>query len=161
MVFQVITSQDGTLLNILQASSMLPHFAYMWTKLFPTKTSHSQALWMIWWWPHLRFSSVTTLAHAFNTPTKTIASSRMPSYCMFPNNSSVFCPYPHFTCLKTMPFQVTTFQDGMLLNIVQTSSRLSHFAYMSSKLFLRKTLDFKPFWTTYSWTNLHAIFQFS
>ncbi len=39
------------LLNILQASSMLPNFfAYMSTKLFPTMTSDLQPLWMICWW---------------------------------------------------------------------------------------------------------------
>jgi hypothetical protein len=36
----VTTSRDGILLNTLQASSMLPHFAYMSTKLFTTRTSH-------------------------------------------------------------------------------------------------------------------------
>jgi hypothetical protein len=33
MAFQVTTSQDGILSNTLQDSSMLPHFAYMSTKL--------------------------------------------------------------------------------------------------------------------------------
>jgi len=49
-----------------------------------------------------------------------------------------------------MAFQVTTFQDGMLLNIVQASSRLPHLAYISTKLFPRKRWNSKP-----------AIFQFS
>jgi hypothetical protein len=35
------------LLNTLQASSMLPYFTYMSTKLVPTKTSESHPLWMI------------------------------------------------------------------------------------------------------------------
>jgi hypothetical protein len=39
MAFQVTTFQDGILLNILQASSMLSRFAHMLTKLFATKTS--------------------------------------------------------------------------------------------------------------------------
>jgi hypothetical protein len=42
-----VTFQDGNLLNTFQASSMLPHFAYMSTKLLPTKTSDLQLLWMI------------------------------------------------------------------------------------------------------------------
>ncbi len=36
MVVQVTTYWDGILLNTLQASSMLPHFAYISIKLFPT-----------------------------------------------------------------------------------------------------------------------------
>ncbi len=36
MVVQVTTFWDGILLNTLQASSILPHFAYMSTKLLPT-----------------------------------------------------------------------------------------------------------------------------
>ncbi len=44
MVLQVTTFWDGIVLNTLQASSMLPHFAYMSTELFPTMTSDSQQL---------------------------------------------------------------------------------------------------------------------
>jgi hypothetical protein len=46
MVLQVTTTWDGILLNTPQASSRLPHFAYMSTKLFPTKISDLQPLWM-------------------------------------------------------------------------------------------------------------------
>jgi hypothetical protein len=70
MAFQVTTSQDGILSNTLQASSILPHFAYMSSKLVPTKTSDSHPLWMIYSWAHLSSSMVTTLAHAFSTATK-------------------------------------------------------------------------------------------
>jgi Mg2+/citrate symporter len=41
---QEIRFQDGIFLNALQASSMLPHFAYMLIKLLPTKASNSQPL---------------------------------------------------------------------------------------------------------------------
>ncbi len=37
MAIQETTSHDGILLNTLQTSSRLPHFAYMWTKLFPVQ----------------------------------------------------------------------------------------------------------------------------
>jgi hypothetical protein len=44
MVDEVTTFQDGILLKTLAAPLMLPHFAYMSTKLLPTKTSDSQPL---------------------------------------------------------------------------------------------------------------------
>ncbi len=47
IIFQETASCDGILLNTLQASSMLPYFTYMSTKLVPTKTSESHPLWMI------------------------------------------------------------------------------------------------------------------
>jgi len=59
MAFQVTTSWDAILLITLQASSMLPHFAYMSTKLFSTMTSDSQPLWMICSWAHLASSRAT------------------------------------------------------------------------------------------------------
>jgi hypothetical protein len=39
--FQDTTSRDGILLNTLQALSILPHLAYMSTKLFPENTLDS------------------------------------------------------------------------------------------------------------------------
>ncbi len=74
MVIQVMIFQDGILLNTLQASSMLPHFAYMLTKLLHKKTSISKPLWTICWWTHLPSSSAISLVHAINTPTKAIKS---------------------------------------------------------------------------------------
>ncbi len=64
MAFQVTTPRDGILLNTLQASSMLPHFAYMSTKLLPTKTSDSKPLWMSCLWTNLPSSSAPNSAHA-------------------------------------------------------------------------------------------------
>jgi hypothetical protein len=43
---EVTTSRDGILLNTLWASSMLPHLAYMSTRLHPTKTWPSHPLWI-------------------------------------------------------------------------------------------------------------------
>ncbi len=54
-----------TSLNTLWASSMLPHLAYMSTKLLPTKTSALQPLWMICSWVCLLSSIACKLAHAF------------------------------------------------------------------------------------------------
>ncbi len=70
MLFQMTTSQDSILLNTFQASSMLPNFAYMSTKLLPTKKSESHPLFMVCSWAYLASSSATMLAHAFKTPTK-------------------------------------------------------------------------------------------
>ncbi len=100
MVVQVTTFQDGIFLNILQASSMLPHFAYMSTMLLHIKTIESHAGSMVYLWTHLLSSSATMLAHAFNTPTKVIESSHTPPCCICHNNSNVFYFHPHFTCPK-------------------------------------------------------------
>ncbi len=116
-----------------------PHFAYLSTKLLPTKTSDSNPLWMICWWTHLPSSSVTMLAHAFNNPTKVTESGHTPSCCICRNSSSAFCPCPYFACSNTLAFQVTTFWDTL-----QASSMFPHFAYMPTKLLHWKT----------SWTSL-------
>jgi hypothetical protein len=62
--------QSGVGLITLWASSMLLHFAYMSTRLHPTKTSKTHPHWMICSWAHWPSSSQTTLAHAFSTPQK-------------------------------------------------------------------------------------------
>ncbi|CAM6020004.1 unnamed protein product [Sphagnum balticum] len=41
MAFQETTSRVGSLLKTVHASSMLPHLAYISTRLLPTKTSDS------------------------------------------------------------------------------------------------------------------------
>jgi hypothetical protein len=78
------------------------------------------------------------LAHAFNTPTKVTRFGSKPSCCTCQNSSSAFRPWPYFTCANTMTFQVTTSQDGILLNTLQASSMLPHFAYMSTKLWKQR-----------------------
>ncbi len=70
MVFQVTISCDGILLDTLPASSVHPHFAYMSTKLVPTKRSESHPLQMICSWAHLPSSNAPMLAHAFSTHVK-------------------------------------------------------------------------------------------
>jgi hypothetical protein len=48
MTFQVTRSQDGILLNTLQASSMLPHFSYMSTKLWKQRhQTHNYFEWAV------------------------------------------------------------------------------------------------------------------
>ncbi len=119
-VLQVITSRDGILLNNLQASSMRPHFAYISTKLFPTKSSgFAIYFWMICSWAHLHTSRATMLAHAFSIPTKVTRFGRAPSCCICQNSSSVFCHCPHFTCPYIMVVQVTTSWDDIFLNALQ------------------------------------------
>ncbi len=134
MAVQVTKSWDGILLKTLQASSMLPHFAYMSSKLLPTKTSESHPCSTICWWTHLPSSRATILAHAFSTPKKARESGCTLSFCICWNSSSTFCPCLDFTCANIMAFQVTTSQDGILSNTLQDSSMLPHFAYMSTKL---------------------------
>jgi hypothetical protein len=46
--------------------------------------------------------------------------------CICWNSSSSFCP--QFTCPNIMAVQVVTFWDGILLNTLQASSMLPHFA---------------------------------
>ncbi len=99
MVFQVTTLCDGILLNTLWASLMLPHFAYMSTKQVSTKTSESHQLWMICWHMH---SASPQNGTSF--------------CCICQNTLSTFCQCPYLTCTHTMPFQVITSWDGILLS---------------------------------------------
>ncbi len=57
------TLHYGIWLNTLQASSMLPHFAYMWTELLPTMTSESQPISMICSSAHLEQVNLRWLWH--------------------------------------------------------------------------------------------------
>jgi len=116
-------------------SFVFPSFAYMSTKLLPPKTSNSQPFSMILSWTILPSSRAITMAHAFNTPTKVTKFDYTPSSCISWNNLSAFCPWLHCICPNIMVVQVTTSQDGILLNISQTSSMLPHFAYISTKWF--------------------------
>jgi hypothetical protein len=124
MAFQVTIFWDGILLHTLQASSRLPHFAYMSMKLLPTKTSESYPLWMICSWAHLPSSS-TTIQH----PHRKTEFGRTPSCCNCQNSSSAFCPCPHSTCPNIMAAQVT---KVCLLNTLHASSTLPHFEKASS-----------------------------
>ncbi len=96
---------------------------------------------MIWWWTDLPSSSAIKLAHAFGTPTNVTEFGCTPCCCIHQYSSSAFCPCPYFTCPNIMVLQVTTSRDGILLNTLQASSRLPHFAYMSTKL-----LPYKDIW---------------
>jgi hypothetical protein len=89
---------------------------------------------MILSWTILPSSRAITVAHAFNTPTKVTKFDYTPS-CISWNNLSAFCPWLHCICPNIMVVQVTTSQDGILLNISQTSSMLPHFAYIWTMLF--------------------------
>jgi len=129
MAVQVTAPWDGILLKTLQASSMLPHFAYMSTKLVPSKTSDSKPIWTMWWWTHMPSSSAIMLAHAFSTPRKVTEAGCTPSSCISQNSSSAFCPCSYFTCPNIMVLQVTTSWDGILLNTLGASSMLPHFPY--------------------------------
>ncbi len=100
MAFQDTKFFDGILLNTLQASSMLPHFAYMVTRLLPTTLSDSQLLWIICSWAHLPASSPTSLAHAFRTPTKVTWSGCNPSCCIHQEHFQCLIPLSIFQMSK-------------------------------------------------------------
>jgi hypothetical protein len=109
----VTTSCEGILLNTLQASSMLPHFAYIIYQTISNKDIWIPTVWMVCWCAHLPSSSATTHAHAFSTPTKVTESSCTLSCCICQNRSSAFCPCPHFSCPDIITFQVTTSCEGI------------------------------------------------
>ncbi len=108
------------------ASSVLPHFAYMSTKILPTKAYESHPLSTICTWAHLPSSRATILAHAINTLTKIMI------FCHTPRISWKSCndfyPWPHFTCPIIMAIQMTTSWDGILLNTPKrlTCSHILH-----------------------------------
>ncbi len=104
MVVQVTIFQDGILLNTLQASSRLPHFAYLSTKLFPTKTSDSQPLWMSCSWTSLPSSSAPKPAHAFSNPTKVNLSGLNHSHCICWKNCIAFSGCPSFAYFVSLLF---------------------------------------------------------
>jgi hypothetical protein len=81
------------------------------------------------------------VVHAFSTATKLTEVGHTLSCCISWNRSCAFCPCPHFTCSNIIVFQVTAFQDGILLNTCQAASVLKHFAYISTKLFPTKIWD--------------------
>jgi hypothetical protein len=66
MAIEVTTSWDGVLLKTLQGSCMIQFFAYMYTKLLPTKTSNWQPLWMSCSWISPPFSIVLQRANTLN-----------------------------------------------------------------------------------------------
>jgi hypothetical protein len=102
MVIQVTTFWIGILLNILQAFSMVPYFAYMSTKLLPTKTFESHPIRMIYSWTCMPSSTTSILAHAFNTPTKVRKFGYTFSYYICQNSFNKFSPFPHFMCPNIM-----------------------------------------------------------
>lgn len=67
------------LLNALQASHILPYFAYMWIRVLPTYKSNSQPLCMICDGCNLPSSSACKTTHALSTLKKVNSSGNMPS----------------------------------------------------------------------------------
>jgi len=135
------------LLNTLQASSMLPHFAYMLTKLLPTKTSDSKPLWLMSWWTHLPSSIATMLAHAFSTPTKvTESGTHLPvafvEIVQVPSALAHISHVPLSWCSKWPHFEMASCWT------LQASSMLPHFAYMSTNLLPTKTSHSQLVWTS-------------
>ncbi len=102
IMVQMTTSWDGIFLNILETSSMLPHFAYISTKLLHIKTFESHPHSMICLWTHMPSSNATMLAHAFNTPTKVIDSSHTPFCCICHNIVPMFFAFTHISLVPNI-----------------------------------------------------------
>ncbi len=104
MVVQVTTSWYGILSCTLRASFMLLHLAYMWTKLYPRKTSTSQPLWIICWGVCLPSWSAPKLAHALSTGTKKSYQDSC-LFVAFPEKAQiVFSCCAALTYLASLPF---------------------------------------------------------
>ncbi len=99
-------SCDSHLLNTLWASStLLPHMAYMSTRLHPANTSASQPLWILCSWACLPSSSAPKLAQVLTTRTKVnLLLGVVPSWLYFLENSTIFSCCPAFTYLASFPF---------------------------------------------------------
>ncbi len=67
------------------------------TWILPNLNDHS--------WTCMPSSKATTLAHAFNTPTKARKFGYTLSYYICQNNFNNFCPFPHFMCPNIMAFK--------------------------------------------------------
>jgi len=109
MASQVTTFHDGLLVNTCQAASMLPHFAYMSTKLFPTKTSDSKPLWMSCSWTSLLFASASKSPHALITWTNLNLPGLIPSCCICWKSCITFSYCPSFTFFVSFLFYAKMF----------------------------------------------------
>jgi len=98
----------GILLNTLQASSMLPHFAYMSTKLLPTKTSNSQPVWMSCLWTSLPSSNVRKAAHALITWIKVNLLGLTPCCRICWKSYITVSSCPSFTCFVSFRLHANT-----------------------------------------------------
>ncbi len=134
-----------------QTLSKYPQCSYILHTCQPiySPQRHSSPNRFEWWYDDeytCPLPSAITLSYAFSIPTKVTEFGHTPSCCICRNSSSAFCLAYIFTCPNIMVLQVTTTWDGILLNTPQASSRLPHFAYMSTKLFPTKISDLQPLW---------------
>ncbi len=144
VTFLETTSHDGILLKTLQASSIMPHLAYISMRL-TSWTFDSNPLWMICSWPCMPSSSAPILAHAFSTTIEAIGLGKKLSYCSLGNRSNTSCSCPHFTS-PMITFQETTSCEGILLSTLKASSMRPHWAYMSMRLHPTKPSDSQSLW---------------
>jgi hypothetical protein len=114
MVVQETTFWDGIFLNTLQTSSMFPHFAYMSTKLSPTKTSNSQPFWLICSWTCLPSLSAYNRAHTLTTWIKVNLLGLVPFRSICWKNYSAFSSCPSFTYVLSFLFHAKMCNCTML-----------------------------------------------
>jgi hypothetical protein len=98
--------------------------ACCWT-LYKTWRHLKHPLQMVCSWALLPSSSATTLARAFSTTTNVQQS--LVTLLHWENNSSAFCPGPHFKC--PMAVRVTTFQDGILFSTPDKHPQSFHISH--------------------------------
>jgi hypothetical protein len=86
------------LLNALWASSMLPHWVYMSTKLLPTNTSESHPLPTTSSWVHMPSSSVQLHWHMYSQPpTKVTMAGHTQSCCNLLKWIQCLCVLAHIS----------------------------------------------------------------
>ncbi len=123
-----------------------PHFAYMSTKLLPTKTSDQQPLWMSCSWTSLLPSSAPKPANVLITLTKVNLSGLIPSCHIGWKSCSTFSGCPSFTYFASFWFHGKSFNctvPGAIAAISaathgrfhqSSSQRASHvFLYLKSR----------------------------
>jgi len=156
MAFQVITFQNGNLLNILQTSSMLTLCIHVKQVIAHKNIWIPSTLNNVLMSMHALFkqNDVDTCIQHLH---KKIELTCTPSCCNCQNNSISLYHWQHFICPNTMAVQVRTSWDEIFLNVFQASSTLPHFAYMLTKLLPTKASYSQPFWMSCLWTILLSL----
>ncbi len=131
-----------------------PTFCIHVHQVTPTKTSDSQPLWMIWSWTPLPSSRANYAGTCIQHPHKSNRAWVHTFLLYLLQLFQCLLPCPHCTCPNIMVIQVTTFQDGILLNTLKAPKMLPNFAYMSTKLLHTKTSDSQPLWMSCIWTSI-------
>ncbi len=145
----VTTSKMASCWILFKHPQTLPHFAYMSTKLLPTKTSESHPIWMICSWGHLSSSSITMQA-CMQHPTNGNKFDCTPLCCIFWNSSRVPSA---LTCISNAPSDHIWkwyLVEHWFPSILNTPTS----GILSTKLLATKTFESHPLSIIWSWTHL-------